>query len=304
MENSEGFFKKHELAIALAIFLFVLAGLGSYGYYRYAEETEGLHNNLAGARMNLGDAHSEIHTLKTNLLALENQRDELSESLQGERKRNDAFQDQLQTAQEAVDIFQKLSSIDEEILKKYSKVYFLSEHYTPSSLSLVDRKYLYYEDDPEQIHSRVRPYLVDLLDDARGAGVDLFVRSGYRSFGTQSSLKSKYIVTYGYGTANDFSADQGYSEHQLGTTVDFLTTGIDGTLEGFGETQAFSWLQNNAYKYGFILSYPKDNQYYIYEPWHWRFVGVRLATDLFEKGMSFYDMDQRKIDEYLISVFD
>jgi D-alanyl-D-alanine carboxypeptidase len=111
-------------------------------------------------------------------------------------------------------------------------------------------------------------------------------------------------VTYGSG-ANAFSADQGYSEHQLGTTFDFTTEGIGGGLvTSFENTPAFAWLKDNAHKYGFTLSYPKDNAYYVYEPWHWRFVGEDLAEDLHEAGKTFYDWDQREIDKYLIKIFD
>jgi len=111
-------------------------------------------------------------------------------------------------------------------------------------------------------------------------------------------------MTYGAGTANSFSADQGYSEHQLGTAIDFISSGQGGVLDGFDNTAAYQWMQANAYKYGFILSYPKDNGYYEYEPWHWRFVGVKLATDLHNQGKNFYDLDQRVIDNYLTTVFD
>jgi hypothetical protein len=63
-------------------------------------------------------------------------------------------------------------------------------------------------------------------------------------------------------------------------------------------------MQKNAYKYGFVLSYPKGNVYYVFEPWHWRFVGEKLAADLNKSGDYFYDWDQRKIDTYLVNVFD
>ncbi|MDP2648876.1 MAG: D-alanyl-D-alanine carboxypeptidase family protein, partial [bacterium] len=95
-----------------------------------------------------------------------------------------------------------------------------------------------------------------------------------------------------------------YSEHQLGTTADFITTGLGGQLDGFGDTAAYQWLLGNAYRYGFVLSYPKDNGFYIYEPWHWRFVGVKLATYLHNNNMNFYEMDQRDIDAYLADIFD
>ena len=69
-------------------------------------------------------------------------------------------------------------------------------------------------------------------------------------------------------------------------------------------TPAYQWMTDNAHKYGFVLSYPKDNSYYVYEPWHWRFVGVKLATDLHNQGKNFYDLDQRVIDTYLVNIFD
>ena len=110
-------------------------------------------------------------------------------------------------------------------------------------------------------------------------------------------------MLYGVG-ANQFSADQGYSEHQLATTVDLITKGLGGQLPGFDKTDAYKWLEKRAYKYGFILSYPSGNSYYMYEPWHWRFVGVKLATYLHNTDRNFYDIDQREIDTYLSNIFD
>ena len=90
----------------------------------------------------------------------------------------------------------------------------------------------------------------------------------------------------------------------MGTAVDLITTGISGTLDGFDTTTAYQWLLSNAYRYGFVLSYPKGNSYYTYEPWHWRFVGVKFATYLHDNKLNFYDVGQGQIDEYLISIFD
>jgi zinc D-Ala-D-Ala carboxypeptidase len=297
-------FSKIENVLVASLIAVAFFGLAAYAYNFYIEEVQKLNETITKTRIDLADSRLEIRSLKVSLAALEDQKNQLSESLQAERERNDSFSEQIKGAEEIVDKFRKLSSIDPEILKKYSKTYFLSEHYVPSSLSIINKKYLYQEDDPEQIHSEVEPYLTEMIEDAKKDGVDLYIGSAYRSFGIQTGLKSNYIVTYGYGTANDFSAEQGYSEHQLGTAVDFLTTGIGGTLEGFGETEAFEWLENNAYKYGFVLSYPESNEYYIYEPWHWRFVGEKLAGYLHENNIYFYEMDQRDIDEYLVYIFD
>lgn len=203
-----------------------------------------------------------------------------------------------------VTTLQKLSQTDPQLLAKYSKIYFLNEHYIPERLVQIDQDFVYSETRPEQILAQVEPYLQDLLEEAKNDDIALYVKSAYRSFDEQQALKGDYTVTYGAGTANSFSADQGYSEHQLGTAVDFITTGTGGQLAGFDQKPAYEWLQDNAYKYGFILSYPKNNGYYIFEPWHWRFVGVRLATDLHNEHKNFYDLDQRTIDTYLASIFD
>jgi D-alanyl-D-alanine carboxypeptidase len=201
-------------------------------------------------------------------------------------------------------ILQKLALTDPELLKKYSKIYFLNENYTPARLSQIPQQYEYTTTKQMLIHTDVLPHLQTMLNNASSSGVTLFVASAYRSFAEQKALKGDYKVTYGAGTANSFSADQGYSEHQLGTAVDFITTGTGGALEGFDKTPAYQWMVQNAYRYGFVISYSKNNSYYIYEPWHWRYVGVKLATDLHNQGKDFYDLDQRIIDTYLVSIFE
>lgn len=216
----------------------------------------------------------------------------------------DDFEDEVGDITGTIEDLEKLAKTDPELLAKYSKVFFLSEHYTPARLVEIPTGYKYSETRSVQVIPEILPNLTRLLDRAKRDGVALYVQSGYRSFETQEALKGQYAVTYGAGTANQFSADQGYSEHQLGTTVDFTTTGLGGGLTGFDRTAAYAWLLKNAYRYGFVLSYPQGNTYYIFEPWHWRFVGEDLADDLHDDGKNFYDLDQRDIDKYLISLFD
>jgi D-alanyl-D-alanine carboxypeptidase len=149
----------------------------------------------------------------------------------------------------------------------------------------------------------VLPFLYTLLSEAKKNNIDLKIKWGFRSFLEQYNIKSTDVVTYGSG-ANKFVADQGYSEHQLGTTVDFSTSEFNGNASLFYKTKAYQWLVDNAYKYGFVLSYPKNNKYYIYEPWHWRFVGIKLATTLHNENKYLYDLDQNEIDQYLLYIFD
>jgi LAS superfamily LD-carboxypeptidase LdcB len=212
------------------------------------------------------------------------------------------LQEQVGNVAGTVSTLQKLSQTDPQLLAKYSKVFFLNENYAPARLTEIPDEYKYTQGKAVSIESDVWPHLKKMIDDAKSENVALFVSSGYRSFAEQKNLKSDYRVTYGAGTANQFSADQGYSEHQLGTAVDFVTS--NGNLDAFEGTTAQLWLMANAYRYGFILSYPKNNQYYQYEPWHWRFVGVKLATDLHNQGKNFYDLDQRDIDKYLVNIFE
>ena len=215
----------------------------------------------------------------------------------------DTFQGQISNIGNTVGTLEKLAATDEELLKKYSKIYFLNENYRPAKLATIDQKYLYNKDEA-YIQTQVLPFLKKLLEAARADGIELLVASAFRSFDAQAVLKSEYKVIYGAGTANQFSADQGYSEHQLGTALDFTTPDVGGMFSTFEKDPAYAWLQNNAHKYGFILSYPQDNAYYKFEPWHWRFVGADLAKRLYIDREYFYDLGQREIDEYLIKLFD
>ena len=235
----------------------------------------------------------------------------LSDSLSQEKQKVNQISEQVGGFQAdvgkisgTVNTLEKLAKTDPELLQKYSKIFFLNEHYQPAQLMEIDKKYLYNEKQVQKIHTLVWPHLKALLDSAGSASVTLYLKSAFRSFDEQANIKSEYSVTYGAGTANQFSADQGYSEHQLGTTVDLITTGLGGKLEGFDKTTSYQWLLKEAYKHGFILSYPANNSYYVFEPWHWRFVGVELATSLHNRNKHFYNLDQREIDGYLVNIFD
>ena len=251
----------------------------------------------------LTEASSTINQLKAELANLKNELDELADNYRDEKNRNDEFEDQIRKLSGTLGTLDKLAKTDKELLAKYSKVYFLNENYYPERLKQIDDKYVLKGKGDQYFHAKVIDHLYDMLKAAKRDGVDLKIVSAYRSFDEQSDLKGRYVQIYGEG-ANTFSADQGYSEHQLGTTVDLTTTEVGGTYESFKDTEAYKWLQKNAYKYGFILSYPEDNEFYVFEPWHWRYVGTDLARYLHRHDKTFYEMDQRKINEYLVDFFD
>lgn len=275
-----------------------LAGVYIYSLNVYIEEEKVFNKGkIWELQFNL----SQLRIEKRNLLeANEN----LKESLAKENNRVEILSDRLEEVTGEVETIRRLEEIDPELLKKYSKVYFLNENYEPSRLYEIPDKFLAPNKEEEYFHRDAWPFLLEMLEDAKDDGVNPEIVSAYRSFNEQTELKAKYDIVYGEGTANQFSAYQGYSEHQLGTTIDITTEEMEGALLNFEKTKLFAWLEKNAHNYGFVLSYPEDNQSYIYEPWHWRFVGIELATDLHKRGEYFYDLDQREIDDYRLHLFD
>ena len=285
---------------ASGILVLVLLAAGGFGYYHYSSELKNARQNLASTTQSLSTNLKQ----KEDALATEEAKTvQLTAELTQQQQLNESYGTQVGDLSSTVSDLSKLASIDPQLLAKYSKVYFLNENYTPASLSNIDPQYVY-GTNTLQFESQALPFLTALVSAARADGNDISVISAYRSFGTQAMLKSSYKETFGAGTANSFSADQGYSEHQLGTAVDFTTQTVGDTFSGFDKTPAYAWLTANAYQYGFELSYPEGNSYYIYEPWHWRFVGVKLATMLHAENEEFYNVDQRTINTYLIALFD
>lgn len=286
--------KKYSVAlIAGAILVGAALAYGAHSYVSWSD---------ARLAASIADYEDRLAKVSAELARAEAENTALGGNLEAERERNDAFASQIEDISGTVGKLDKLAKTDPELLQKYSKIYFLNENYAPEGVVQIPEVYVYGDPD-EYVHEKVWPYLEDLLEDAEEDDVEIKVISGYRSFGEQAALKASYRVTYGSG-ANAFSADQGYSEHQLGTTVDFTTDAIGSSFTGFDDSEAFAWLTENAHRYGFVLSYPAGNRYYQYEPWHWRFVGRDLARDLHRDEKHFYDLDQREIDTYLISLFD
>jgi D-alanyl-D-alanine carboxypeptidase len=294
------------------VLLFCIALAGGVGYFYY--QTTQLETTLAATELRadqtqttlstqLRDALDTVAQRETQLEDLEEELEETKDDLRDAERELEDFEDEYRDTINTVRDLNRLSQIDEELLQQYSRVSFLNENYIPRRLVEIDSKWVDATKDDEYFLADAWPFLEDLLQDAERDDIDLRVLSAYRSFDEQASIKGRYLQTYGEG-ANTFSADQGFSEHQLGTAVDFSTSDTAGTLETFGETEAYEWMLDNAYKHGFILSYPEGNEFYIFEPWHWRFVGEDLARDLRREKRGFYDVPQRELDTYRLEIFD
>ncbi len=132
-------------------------------------------------------------------------------------------------------------------------------------------------------------HLKALIKAAAAGNEELVVASAYRSYADQQASYGKWTNFYGQG-AGGMSARPGYSQHQLGTAVDFTNADADYKLwQPFGETTASSWLKSNAPKYGYVLSYPEGKYHetgYHWEPWHYRYVGKGNVKRMEQSGLS------------------
>lgn len=120
--------------------------------------------------------------------------------------------------------------------------------------------------------------------------------STYRSFEYQTSLYERYVERDGVEEADRYSARPGYSEHQTGLAFDIgeINKEQDWASASFGHTEAGKWLAENAHLYGFILRYPEGKEFvtgYMHESWHFRYVGVAIAKDIYENELT--------LEEYL-----
>jgi D-alanyl-D-alanine carboxypeptidase len=123
---------------------------------------------------------------------------------------------------------------------------------------------------------------------AAGKGT-LVLNSGFRTYKNQQGLYNRTRDTRGLAVAEKLSARPGHSEHQLGLAADFSAKDQGCVIMAcFGKTEAGTWLAENAHQYGFVLRYPKGYKPitgFQYEPWHFRYVGVELATEMKTKGI-------------------
>lgn len=130
---------------------------------------------------------------------------------------------------------------------------------------------------------------------AKQDGIIINVRSGYRSYNTQVQLYNNYVAQDGKAEADRYSARPGFSEHQTGLVLDITTDKTSRSIgPWFDETPQAKWLYENAYKYGFILRYPKgkeDITGYMYESWHYRYIGKKHSKN--------FKMNDLTLEEYL-----
>lgn len=176
----------------------------------------------------------------------------------------------------------------------------LSSDYIPDDLYILDNNennFHKYQDPTlkPMLRTIIKPFLEEMLKNAKKDGYDVIVDSGFRSYAYQKNVLANLIKEKGE-EAYKVAALPGASEHQSGLAFDFayLQDGIynDDVTE---ETKEAIWMANNSYKYGFILRYPKDKTTitgYDYEPWHFRFVGLEAAKIIHDENLTLEEYHQ------------
>lgn len=146
-----------------------------------------------------------------------------------------------------------------------------------------------WRDTAYELRAEVADQLDLLFTAAESEGLDLRVISGYRSYETQASTYQGWVRQYGQASADATSARAGHSEHQTGLAVDLDSTRGECYLDAcFGTSPEGEWVARNAHLFGFVLSYPQGHRErtgYVYEPWHIRYVGPHVATDMHDLGI-------------------
>jgi len=172
-----------------------------------------------------------------------------------------------------------------DTLMLVNKYNYLSQDYTPENLVNVSSSYAY---DGNIARQDVLDAFKEMYNDALKDGITLILNSSYRSYSEQDETWLTRKKAYGTEKADQYAARAGYSEHQTGLALDINQ--FNTTEKDFENTPAFTWLSNNAYKYGFILRYPEGKENitgYSYESWHYRYVGKDVAKKITDEGITF-----------------
>lgn len=233
----------------------------------------------AGCSMSNGDAQKDTKTT--------------AETKQTEQKTADSKKSNTQNSEFSLEsqYFNDIKKVDgletiqnpENILALVNKQYALPGNYEPSDLVIPDVEFSFEEKIQKRyIRKEAADALKTMFDAAKKEGYELAAVSGYRSYDRQKVIFDNEVSLKGERKAKEAVAYPGESEHQTGLAMDISSRSNGFELnEAFGSTADGKWVQDNAYKYGFIIRYPKNKEditKYEYEPWHLRYVGDRKSV--------------------------
>ena len=160
----------------------------------------------------------------------------------------------------------------------------LTDDYIPNDLETISLEYACQD---KYLRHDAKVAFENMSKKAKEEGFTIIAVSTYRSYDYQEKLYNGYVLDKGFYYADLASARPGHSEHQTGLAVDVSNSTLD--YDNFEDTKEFIWMQNNAYKYGFILRYPKAKFHitgFKYEPWHYRYVGTDISTYIYNNNIT------------------
>lgn len=194
------------------------------------------------------------------------------------------------------DYYANMSEVDttKNELMLVNKYHYLSDTYVPDDLVDISTSYAY---DNNQIRSIAYDDMKSMFNAAKEAGYILIVNSSYRSYEWQKTVYNSRKVQYGLNYADKYVARPGNSEHQTGLALDIVEYGSSAE---FKDSEAYTWLSANAYKYGFIERYTADIEEvtgFSAEAWHYRYVGKEAAKEIHKRGISFEEYYAYYVDK-------
>ena len=175
------------------------------------------------------------------------------------------------------------------MLMNVNKFYTLSETYVPENLRNIELSYAYGEEGENKLIDYAYDKFLELWQAANEQGFYLMVTSSYRDYQGQKEIYDYRVSTQGERKADETAARPGHSEHQTGLVID-MTSKTEPLADSFSNSEAYKWLKENAYKYGFIERYPEGKTYltgYSPESWHWRYVGEEAAKLIHDEDITF-----------------
>jgi D-alanyl-D-alanine carboxypeptidase len=191
--------------------------------------------------------------------------------------------------------------IEKGLLIIVNKENSLAMDYKPDDLKEIK----YFAPDRTEASRYMRAEAADafhqMVDKATEADIEIKMTTAYRSYHFQKVLYDNYVAREGQVMADTFSAKPGQSEHQTGLAVDVSSPSVGYQLSNeYGEKVEGKWLAENAYRFGFILRFPKGKEHitgFQYEPWHLRYVGLTAAKEIHEQGLSLEEYLQQNVIE-------
>ena len=168
------------------------------------------------------------------------------------------------------------------LVNKYN---YLDKDYVPKNLEKISTVYAL---SNMKLVENAKEAYEEMAKDASKSKLKLVILSSYRSYDYQVDLYNRYAKKDGKEKADTYSGRPGFSEHQTGLAFDIYNGKT--TYTKFESTKEFDWMQENAYKYGFILRFPKGKELetgYQYESWHYRYVGKDIAKEIYDKDICF-----------------